>query len=142
MSRALLSLGSNLGDREAYLKGAIEGLAACAQIKLLRQTRPLDNPALLFVDQGPFLNQLVEVETSLSPEDLLGELKRLELALGRQERFRYGPREIDLDILWFEGQRRDSNALALPHPALESRAYIRELLSEWELTPEALLEAG
>ncbi|MBX7056758.1 MAG: 2-amino-4-hydroxy-6-hydroxymethyldihydropteridine diphosphokinase [Leptospirales bacterium] len=141
MSRAILSLGGNVGDRQRYLAQACAELGRQTGLRILRATTTLDNPALLVEDQAPFLNQLLEIETALSPEDLLDLLKSLEGRLGRIDRFRYGPREIDLDILWFEGELRDSNNLAIPHPALDSRAYVRQLLAQWELSPEELLRA-
>jgi len=129
MPRAILSLGSNLGDRERQLKRACEELSAAGQI-LLRRTAMKNTKAILLEDQPDFLNQLLEIETDLRPQALLVLLKALEKKIGRKKRERYGPREIDLDILTYEDLRLHTPALTLPHPGLADRPYLKELMAE------------
>lgn len=140
MPRALLSLGSNHGDRQSTLASARQLIGAHVQIDLLRATGILENPAILYEAQADFLNQIVEVETSLTPIELLDALQAMETQLGRVRRFRYGPREIDLDILAYQGNRLNSDRLTLPHPGLLDREFLRELLAEWELSPADVAE--
>lgn len=126
--RVLLSLGSNLGEREQYLSRARAAIAS--RHRILRQSRELNNAALIVTDQPDFLNQIIEIETTFRPEELLQFLKQIEKDLGRMHRERYGPREIDLDILNFEDVEMQTEHLRLPHPGLVDRNYLHVLLSE------------
>ena len=128
--RVFVSLGSNQGDRAAYLETARHRLAARSDIRVVRLSSVLENRALLYADQPDFLNQVLEIRTDLSPWDLLRFFKSTESDMGRKTRFRYGPREIDLDILSWEGLRLDQEELTLPHPGLRDRPYLHELLAE------------
>lgn len=128
--RALISLGSNLGDRAGMLAKARQRLQALPQTNILNISRELDNPPLLHEEQPAFLNQVVELETSLAPEELLERLKEIERDLGRISRFRYGPREIDLDILIYGDLSLSLPHLTLPHPALGSRPFLALLLKD------------
>ncbi|PKL32534.1 MAG: 2-amino-4-hydroxy-6-hydroxymethyldihydropteridine diphosphokinase, partial [Spirochaetae bacterium HGW-Spirochaetae-10] len=126
--KALLSLGSNLGEREQYLCRARTAIAS--RHRIVRQSRELNNAALIVTEQPDFLNQIVEIETTDSPEGLLLFLKEIERDLGRMHRERYGPREIDLDILIFEDVQMQTDFLRLPHPGLIDREYLHVLLAE------------
>lgn len=126
--KALLSLGSNLGEREQYLRRARAAIAS--RHRIVRQSRELINPALIVTEQPDFLNQIIEIETTDGPEDLLLFLKETERYLGRIHRQRYGPREIDLDILIFEDVQIQTDFLRLPHPGLIDRQYLHVLLAE------------
>lgn len=126
--KALLSLGSNLGEREQYLCRARTAIAS--RHRIVRQSRELNNAALIVTEQPDFLNQIVEIETTDSPEGLLLFLKEIERDLGRMHRERYGPREIDLDILIFEDVQMQTDFLRLPHPGLIDREYLHILLAE------------
>lgn len=126
--RALISLGSNLGDRRGYLRAARDRIRE--RFRILQQTTELDNPAVILMDQPDFLNQIIEIEADVSPAELLTCLKQIEADLGRRPRERYGPREIDLDILEFEGVAVHTPDLTLPHPGLRDRAYLHLLLKE------------
>jgi 2-amino-4-hydroxy-6-hydroxymethyldihydropteridine diphosphokinase len=130
-----LSLGSNVGDRAAFLNRAIERLGHEPKLRIVRASRVYENPALIFPDQPDFLNQILEIETLLEPLELLTLMKRIEDRIGRVRRFRYGPREIDLDILSYQGVRMETRELALPHPGLEHREYLSVLLSDLGETP-------
>src|SRR5512147_1350565 len=95
-----LALGTNLGDRLANLKQAI--IALSPQLEVKSKSQVYETPPWGFEDQPKFLNQVVKATTYLAPEPLLKHLKRLELALGRKESFRNGPRLIDIDILFYD----------------------------------------
>ena len=128
VKRALISLGSNLGDRQNYLKLARQAISK--ENRILKESSELNNAALIITDQPDFLNQIIEIETTLSPEELLDFLKETEKQLGRKSRERYGPREIDLDILDYEGIELSTDRLTLPHPGLQDRKYLHQLLAE------------
>ncbi len=136
---AYLSLGSNLGDRKRYIQKAVEFLEQTPEILSLEVTPLLENPALLYLEQPPFLNCIALIETTLPPLELLELCKSIEKRVGRTPTFRYGPREIDLDILSFGNVRMETPLLTLPHPALADRSYLATLLLHFCLTPEDLL---
>jgi 2-amino-4-hydroxy-6-hydroxymethyldihydropteridine diphosphokinase len=129
-SRCFLSLGSNVGDRAGFLRAARAAIAGHPQIELLRASSVLENPAILLTDQGDFLNQILEIRTDLKPLGLLEFLQKLEGRLGRVRRFRYGPREIDLDILTYGDLVLTMATLTLPHPGIFDREFLHRLLAE------------
>ena len=129
-SRVYIGVGSNLGDREANLKKAAELLGKVVEVKALS---PLYDTAPWGVaDQPRFLNGAVEVFTHLSPLELLAELKSIEIRLGRveSEENRYGPRLIDLDIIFFGDEVIDLDELVVPHPSMHERAFVLKPLSD------------
>lgn len=117
-----LTLGSNLGNRLANLKAAISNLTP--QMVVKKKSAVYETPPWGFKEQGPFLNQVIEVETYLEPEALIAHLKRLETALGRVPGFQNGPRLIDMDILFFDDLIIDTSSLVIPHPRLQERAFV------------------
>jgi 2-amino-4-hydroxy-6-hydroxymethyldihydropteridine diphosphokinase len=128
MTGVYIALGSNLGDRLANLRAAVaaleeRGVAVTAR-SAVWETPPV--PA----GQPPFLNAAVAAETSLEPAALLRELKAIEHALGRRPGPRWGPRPIDLDILFFGDERIDTPALTVPHPRIAGRAFVLAPLSD------------
>ena len=129
MTRVWLALGGNLGDRAAYLAAARERLGrhgiALVRASTVQETEPVGVRA-----QPAFLNQVLEVETELEPLPLLATIKRLEVEVGRQQRQRWGPREIDIDILRYDDRRVDEPGLAIPHPELPNRPFLQTLLDE------------
>ncbi len=127
-----LALGSNLGDRQNFLTRAIDALSS--EITLLRASHIYQTPPWGFTDQPSFLNQVVETETTLEPEALLKKLKIIERTLGRRETIRYGPRCIDLDILFFGNEVYSSDLLTIPHPMIPERAFV--LVPMNELAPD------
>ena len=119
---AVIGLGANLGSREAALRAATAMLAATPGCEVRRLsaiylTDPLGPP------QPSFLNAAVELRTSLGPEALLDRLQLVERTLGRERRERWGPRVIDLDVLWMESGPWRTHRIAVPHPGLEARAF-------------------
>jgi 2-amino-4-hydroxy-6-hydroxymethyldihydropteridine diphosphokinase len=132
MATAFVGIGSNLGDREKYLRdavaliGAEEGIDVLA-VSELRETAPVGP-----VEQGPFLNGAVRISTELPPRELLERLLSIEQRLGRVRRERFGPRTIDLDLLLYGDERVDEPGLTVPHPRLHERGFALEPLAELE----------
>jgi 2-amino-4-hydroxy-6-hydroxymethyldihydropteridine diphosphokinase len=127
---AYIALGSNLGDRHAFLALGRDRLAALPQSRLravssIEETEPLGPVA-----QGPYLNQVAAVETDLNPDELLTALNEIERAAGRLRAERWGPRTLDLDIVMFERQTIATDRLVVPHPELSRRAFWRRGLAE------------
>ena len=117
-----LSLGTNLGDRAANLRSAVSALAP--PMRVVRESSIYETAPWGFEDQSHFLNMVVEAETDLAPLDLLKYLKTLETELGRTPTFRYGPRLIDLDILFYDELILQKPELTIPHPRLHERAFV------------------
>jgi len=133
-----IALGSNTGDRQNHLNRALDALRQERGIRLVRETTVIETKPLLVETQPDFLNQIVEIETDHSPDALLAILQRIETEVGRIRRFRYGPREIDLDILAWDGVEIQSETLTLPHPGLTERPFLRKLLSQFNEIPETV----
>lgn len=127
-----LSLGTNLGDRAANLKLAISSLPP--QMTVKAKSNVYETPPWGYTEQGAFLNQVVMATTYLEPELLLKHLKRLETALGREATFRYGPRLIDIDILFFDDLVLDTPLLTVPHPHLHERGFV--LIPLMDIAPD------
>lgn len=133
MATAYLGLGSNLGDRAATLHAALEAIAAGGLGTVEAVSSWMETEPVGVTEQPMFLNGAARIQTSLAPETLLAGLKRIERDLGRQPRERWGPREIDIDILFYDDLRLETPALTLPHPRLQDRLFALEPLCE--LTP-------
>jgi 2-amino-4-hydroxy-6-hydroxymethyldihydropteridine diphosphokinase len=131
MTRAWLALGSNLGDRTRYL-GLARSALEQSGIRLRRASSVAETEPVGVLDQPRFLNQVLEVETSLLPRQLLEAVKRIEQQVGRTPGRRWGPREIDIDILRYDGQQLAEPGLTIPHPELQHRPFLLELLHELE----------
>lgn len=127
-----LGLGTNLGSRAENLTAAREQLAA--RLRVLRASSVYETEPWGFREQPAFLNQVVQAETDLSPARLLRYLKRLEKQLGRTKSFRYGPRLIDIDILFYAQSVINTRRLQIPHPRLPERAFVLVPLAE--IAPE------
>jgi 2-amino-4-hydroxy-6-hydroxymethyldihydropteridine diphosphokinase len=130
--RAFVGLGSNVGDRSAQIERALEWMTAHASIELVSRTELIETPPWGVTDQPMFLNAVVEISTRLEPRELLAELKRCEAMLGRDlERGpRWGPREIDLDILLYGALVIDTPQLTIPHPRLTERTFVLAQLGD------------
>jgi 2-amino-4-hydroxy-6-hydroxymethyldihydropteridine diphosphokinase len=124
-----LALGSNLGDRAGYLQAARAALPE-AGILVVRASRVDETEPIGIRDQPQFLNQVLEVETSLEPRPMLDTLKRIEHELGRTAGERWGPREIDIDILRYDGRVVDEPGLHIPHVELQNRPFLLDLLQD------------
>lgn len=126
---AYIALGSNLGDRAGFLEQARRALATLPGTRLLRASSVEETIPLGDVPQGPYLNQMVAVETTLSPRELLDALHDIERAAGRERTVRWGPRTLDLDIVMFDAQTIDEPGLTVPHPELAHRDFWRRELA-------------
>lgn len=119
MTRAFLGLGSNLGDREALLQEAVSSLADVVAVSPVYETDPVGGP-----EQGAFLNLVVELDTPLDARGLLGECQRLEQAARRVREIRWGPRTLDVDVLWVDGETVSDPDLEVPHPRMWQRRFV------------------
>ncbi len=128
-----LAAGSNLGDRLGNLINALEGLPP--QVIPLRTSPVYETPPWGVLDQPKFLNLVFEAETRLAPVELLKYLKDLETRLGRQPGRRYGPRVIDLDILFYQDRILNLPELQIPHPQMAARLFVLRPLAD--LAPDA-----
>jgi 2-amino-4-hydroxy-6-hydroxymethyldihydropteridine diphosphokinase len=117
-----LALGSNVGDRLAHLNAALKALAP--DVRVLERSNIYETAPWGFTDQAPFLNMAVKAETALKPNELLACLKAIEQTLGRTETFKNGPREIDIDILFYGERTYTGRDLHIPHPRLHERAFV------------------
>ena len=128
MIRVFLGIGTNLGDRERNLEEARAVLSQ--KLEILKESSLYQTAPWGYLDQPSFLNQVIEAQTDLSSLNLLGFLKDTEKLLGRQANFRYGPRLIDLDILFFGNRIIQTPRLQVPHPRLTQRAFVLVPLAE------------
>ena len=134
--RAYVGLGGNLGDRRALLDAAVEALRREPGIEVVAVSSYRETEPVGVVDQPPFLNGAVAVETTLSARELLDRLLAVERSLGRMREGeeRHGPRTIDLDLLLYGGETVDEPGLTVPHPRLAERAFALEPLVELDPT--------
>jgi 2-amino-4-hydroxy-6-hydroxymethyldihydropteridine diphosphokinase len=121
-SKVTLALGTNLGDRLDNLQVAIAALPPA--VKVLKRSPVYETPPWGLTDQPAFLNMVLSGRTRLAPLKLLTFLKDLETRLGRQPSIRYGPRKIDIDILFYDDIVLDTPELTIPHPRLQERAFV------------------
>jgi 2-amino-4-hydroxy-6-hydroxymethyldihydropteridine diphosphokinase len=127
---AFVGIGSNLGDREGNLRRAVELLSAEDGIDVVAVSEVRETDPVGPVEQGPFLNGAVRIETGLAPRELLERLLAVEERLGRVRRERWGPRTIDLDLLLYGDDVVDEPGLTVPHPRLHERRFALEPLSD------------
>jgi 2-amino-4-hydroxy-6-hydroxymethyldihydropteridine diphosphokinase len=129
LKTAFLGLGSNLGNREAHLRDAVERLEA-AEIRVLRRSSLYETAPRELLDQPWFLNAVVEVETALFPLQLLARIRQIERDMGRRRVTPKGPRNIDLDILFYGRTVIATAELEVPHPRMAQRRFVLEPLAE------------
>lgn len=130
---AYLSLGSNLGNREAQLREAEQRLSNLGRITAVSsyyETEPVE-----FINQPWFLNAALALETNLTPHELVHSILQIEREMGRERVQKKGPRSIDIDILLFGDSIINSAELTIPHPAMHHRRFVLEPLAE--IVPEA-----
>jgi len=138
--RAYLSLGSNLGDRDGYLDRAIGLLSEASGIQVRQVSPRYQTEPIGPEEQDRFLNQVVEIETKLSPQELLNKARVIESDLGRKRKVRWGPRTIDIDLLLFDQVIIGTPDLTLPHPRMLERAFVMVPLAD--LAPDLMMEDG
>lgn len=117
--RALLGLGSNLGDRVAFLQEAVDAIPDVVAVSDAYETDPVGGP-----DQQAFLNLVVELDTTRSARELLDVCREREQAAERVRTVRWGPRTLDVDVLWIDGEIVDEPDLIVPHPRMFERAFV------------------
>lgn len=135
LHKVFLLLGSNLGDREQMLQSAEDAITG-HEIETIQRSGLYETAAWGITDQPAFLNQVLEVETKLDPEALMQTLLEIEQSLGRERKERYGPRSIDIDILFFDTLVYHSSVVTIPHPAMQERKFVLKPLAE--LAPDLI----
>ena len=126
MARALLGLGSNMGDSWTLLRTAVASLDGVTAVSPVYRTAPMGGPD----GQDPYLNIVVAIDTELSPRELLDECHRLETAADRVRIERWGPRTLDVDIEWIDGIVIDEPDLQIPHPRMRERRFVMAPLAD------------
>ncbi|SFA51283.1 2-amino-4-hydroxy-6-hydroxymethyldihydropteridinediphosphokinase [Anoxybacillus pushchinoensis] len=119
-----IALGSNIGDRFAYLLQAVKALHDHECISVLATSSVYETDPIGYVDQACFLNMVVKVSTSLSPLALLTATMNIEKMFGRKRKVRWGPRTLDLDILLYNHENIETEQLIIPHPRMFERAFV------------------
>ena len=128
--RSYLSLGSNLGDRKAYLQQAVKALSALSFTSLHTVSSIYETPPWGLVEQPAFLNLCVRIDTDLTPQTLLSHCLNIEKKAGRERDVRWGPRVLDIDILIYGDLELNEHGLTLPHPSMLERAFVLKPLVE------------
>lgn len=132
-TRAFLALGSNLGNRRAYLRHAIDRLPDIVAVSPLYETDPVGGPP----GQGAYLNCVVELNTDRTPRELLAEAQAAEAAAQRERNERWGPRTLDVDVLLVGDEKVDDPDLTVPHPRMWTRGFV--LVPLGDLAPELVI---
>jgi len=125
-----ISLGSNMGSKRENLAQAVELISNIPGVKLKNRSSLYETEPWGKTDQDKFLNQVIEIETSLPPRELLKELQDIEINMGRQRKEKWGPRIIDLDILLYGNEVLDDPQLTIPHPRMRERLFVLVPLAE------------
>jgi 2-amino-4-hydroxy-6-hydroxymethyldihydropteridine diphosphokinase len=133
VARAFLGLGSNLGDRRALLARAVASLPDVAAVSPLYETEPVGGP-----EQGAYLNLVVQLDTRLDARQLLEVAGACEQEAARVREVRWGPRTLDVDVLWVEGDERHEPDLEVPHPRMWQRRFVLAPLRD--LAPDLVTE--
>ena len=120
----IIALGSNMGDREGYLNGAVEKLNAVRGCRVKKVSDFIETPPYGVTDQEDFLNGCLEMETLMYPHELLDELHRIEKEAGRERIIRWGPRTLDLDIIFYDDMILQDDDLCIPHVEMHKRDFV------------------
>ena len=127
MGRAFLGLGSNLGEKEIFLREAVDSFQNLKAVSGIYETEPVGGP-----DQDSYLNIVIELDTDLGARELLEHAQMLEKRANRKREIRWGPRTLDVDVLWVEGEKVNEPDLIVPHPRMKERAFVMIPLGELE----------
>lgn len=139
-SRAFLGLGGNLGDPAQAMRDAIAALDQNEAVEIIGASSVYSTPPWGMLDQPDFLNAVVELRTDLAPLELLKICLNTETELKRVRNERWGPRVIDVDVLWYDGKTINEPGLHVPHPRMEDRAFVMVPLAE--IAPDLPLDGG
>lgn len=129
-SRAFISIGSNIGDKEANLNKGIELLTKDSNIRLVKTSSYIKTEPWGYENQEEFLNCAIEIQTILSARELIGKTQGIEQDMKREKIIKWGPRIIDLDIIFFNDEINNEEDLVIPHPRMEEREFVLEPLNE------------
>jgi 2-amino-4-hydroxy-6-hydroxymethyldihydropteridine diphosphokinase len=137
MAVVYLSVGSNSGQRRKFCEFGVEKLSESGKAKVLGRSRLYETEPVGFKDQGWFLNFVLKIETMLKPSELLELLKSIEAQSGRDfDQVRFGPRTLDLDILFYDDMILESAELTVPHPRMHERRFVLKPLCD--LNPDVV----
>ena len=128
--KAVIGIGTNIGDRAENIRNAVEALDLLPDVKVLRCASIYETDPWGYSEQQSFYNTVVELETTKSPEMLLGACLGIEAGMGRVREFKNGPRIIDLDLLVFENYESKSTDIIVPHPLIGERDFVLVPLKE------------
>ncbi|MDP8201691.1 MAG: 2-amino-4-hydroxy-6-hydroxymethyldihydropteridine diphosphokinase [Candidatus Tenebribacter burtonii] len=131
-----LGLGSNLGNKQNYITNAIKYISELENVEIKRTSSIITTKPYGKIDQPDFLNCVVELNTNILPEELLKKCLNIEDQLGRSRKGKWGPRTIDIDMLFYEDKIMNTKLLVLPHPELHKREFV--LISLSELCPDLI----
>lgn len=130
MPVAYLGFGSNIGNRSEFIEKAIEEVRGLKGTEIIKLSSIYETEPWGVSGQGDYLNSAAEIRTELEPQELLGELKRIEKTLGRSDAKRWSEREIDIDLLFYDDRIIDAEAMKVPHPQIENRRFVLVPLTE------------
>lgn len=128
--KAVIGIGTNIGNRAVNIRNAVEALDLLPDVKVLRNASIYETAPWGYTEQQSFYNTVVEIETTKSPEMLLGACLGIEAGMGRVREFKNGPRAIDLDLLVFENYESNSLHITVPHPLIGERDFVLVPLKE------------
>lgn len=128
--KAYIALGSNIGEKSRNLEKAIDSISEVESIRITNKSTFIETEPWGYLDQEGFVNGVIEVMTILSPEDLMDELLRIENDMKRERVIRWGPRIIDLDIIFYDDLISSDPKVILPHPRMEERDFVLKPLNE------------
>lgn len=136
-SKVFISLGSNVGNRSTYLQQAIEKIRSLEGVNVIKLSSIMETSPIGVKDQPNYLNRVMLLSTNIPPDELLATFKEIEKNLGRKPRARWAEREIDIDIIEYEGVQIDSKGLTLPHKEMLNRLFI--LKGCYEVLPDYMM---
>ena len=128
--KAVIGIGTNIGDRYKNIMDATEAISLVPGVVVLRESSIYETDPWGYTEQNAFYNNVIEVECEKSPQALLGICLGIEAGMGRVREFTYGPRIIDMDLLFYENETSDTQELVLPHPLIGERDFVLVPLKE------------
>ena len=139
-AKAYIGIGSNIGNRQANIKRALDLLNSNENIEVSAVSSLVETAPVGYTEQPNFINAAAELYTNLTPRELLNTLLAIENQMGRTREVRWGPRVIDLDLLLYNNEHINEDGLQVPHPRIMERAFV--LLPLAEIAPELILPDG
>src|SRR5690625_1705828 len=135
MNHACIALGTNIEPRESYIQQALARIAGEGSVQIVKESPIYETAPVGYVNQARFLNLVIEVKTTLTALDLLRVCQTIEAELGRERTIRFGPRTIDLDILLYNNENKETEQLTIPHPRMHERAFVlvplNDIAADW-----------